>query len=474
MSDARSGAAQVIQLLPERLEPDVDPAFLGSLLGLCAIFPRAFQELRQVLHHRLAALTVRTCRERSPLVGRLLKDVDPRQVEQEGLEILPFMSREDLGAAQEELCPRGTTLDFCVFTGGTTTGRPLITYVSREEHAYVRALTESLTAVGRREAPTAAGVSVGLARANPHGRTMTVGPEPSGPMVLAAFADDHDLEHAEAILDRSYAVGDEDLHVSALSGETKDVVRLSGLLLERGRFDIGARVQQVQFTGRRVTKRERAMLERFWGGPVLDVFSMSEVLSSCGYCARCDGFHFDPLTSYEVIDPRTRRTCREGRGMLAVTGLYPMKQMTPLIRYLNGDLVEIRPVDCPLGSTAFRPLGSFSECATIEAPAGRYYLASADVVEVLDDLDPVARRRPSGFTAACEWGTSPSFALSSQEGRWHLAVTMRFDPRSFEDSARAAERTMQERLRNLDPVVAEALGSGALRIQLQGPDSATP
>jgi hypothetical protein len=291
-------------------------------------------------------------------------------------------------------------------------------------------------------------------------------------VIVTPFETDLDYDQLERLLETKFSSNGRDLWIAAIHAPTYDVVRLTGLLSSRGRSDIAARITEIQFTGRMLSRRERRLLSTFWPRPVDDSFSMSELVTGCSYCELCEGYHFDAIAQYEVLDVESARPLTEGRGRLAVTGFYPIHQMTPRIRYLNGDLVDLWRSDCPLGPRVFRPLGRFSRSATVRVASGaRYVLAPGEVLDVLDEIPDVARNTIAGLGSPSdsEWGWTPRFQLLFDARAVRVAVELRFEPKAFPERATELSTAIATALRKASPVVEEALAQEALRIDLVGP-----
>lgn len=472
MSDLRRLKQQVLDDLPASFEEThLTPGSLGARLALCAAYPSAFDELRTEIQRRLLHVTVGVCRARSPLFREILAGVEDAAILSDGAIALPVTSREHLEAPQDRLCLDNLTLDFCCFTSGSTTGRSLIIYRSKEEQAFLREMLEVIRSSGQGAPGREDDVTLGLLRTNPHGRSMNLGP-PLRLVVVTPFETDQDYVQAERLLGMPFLLDGESRRISRIAAPTFDVIRLTGLLLRHGRHDLAEHMRRISFTGRMASRREYRMVCDFWQCQVANVFSMSEMYTSCLFCDACEGFHFDPYALYEVLDADTMAPVSEGRGRLAVTGLYPLNQMTPFLRYLNGDVVEVWHSDCPLGPRTFRPLGRYSRTVRVTSEGGRdLLLCPGDVLDLLDELPDVRRSSIPGLTAAgtAEWGWLPIFQLRREGDQAHIAAELRFDPAMFPDRAGSIRQTVEQEIAKASPALGRALATKALAVDLLAP-----
>jgi hypothetical protein len=144
-------------------------------------------------------------------------------------------------------------------------------------------------------------------------------------------------------------------------------------------------------TSQYLTASWRARLESTWRAAVVDRFSVSEVFGGAAQCLQCGWYHFDPHVVPEVVGATSGRLLSEGRGLLALTALFPFQQAQPLVRYLTGDLVDVtHEGSCRPGTTAIRPLGRAS-CGVAEPDSDRWLITPASVLEAVDEIPEVLR-----------------------------------------------------------------------------------
>ncbi|MEM9557192.1 MAG: hypothetical protein AAGC60_23235 [Acidobacteriota bacterium] len=493
MDSLRALEQQVLDDLPAAFDDEhMSSEVLGPRISLCLAHPSAFERLHAALQHRLLVKTTAIAKAKSRVFAEVLADVSVDDVEEHGVTALPTTERAVYEAPQAELCLDDRTFELCTFTSGSTTGRSLIIYRSTEEQQYLADLILEIEAAGAPdETPTtdadAPLLSLGLIRTNPHGTVMFVSPE-TGQTVLAPYETDQDHLQAERLLATPYythgadAAAGRPRWIRRLAAPTFDVARFTGLLVHHGQTELADKVQSVEFTGRLLTRREDRMLRRVWhNAQVVNVFSMSELFSGCRYCELCEAFHFDPYVLYEVLDVDSLEPLKSGRGLLAVTGLYPFNQMTPFVRYLNGDVVDVWRSDCPLGPRTFRPLGRFKRSVRVPgladegAAAGDALLCPGDVVDALDELPDVRRSSVPGMSAPerAEWGWLPLFELHADEEGAHLELELRYDPAMFPERTAEVVRALRVAIVAARPRFGAALDHGALRIVPRGPGALT-
>jgi len=99
------------------------------------------------------------------------------------------------------------------------------------------------------------------------------------------------------------------------------------------------RLEQVRTVGETVSAELRALLERCWGVPLVDLYSSNEAGYLALQCPQSGRYHvMSESVLLEVLDDRDR-PCRPGEvGRVVITVLHGFA--TPLIRYDIGDYAE--------------------------------------------------------------------------------------------------------------------------------------
>jgi phenylacetate-coenzyme A ligase PaaK-like adenylate-forming protein len=139
------------------------------------------------------------------------------------------------------------------------------------------------------------------------------------------------------------------------------------------------------------------------------------------------------------VDLDTGEIVHEGLGQMVITGLYPFNQAVPKIRYVVGDLVEIRRTTCGSREPGVRFLARASDAVRVpnSSPA-HFRLFSSDVAEVLAPLPDVGRKEKTGFL---------KFRLSSTpEGEAHVEIELTYPPAAFPARVRELSSYLLESL----------------------------
>lgn len=147
-----------------------------------------------------------------------------------------------------------------------------------------------------------------------------------------------------------------DVMARALGASVRDLIELTGRLVDSG-FDFGASpVEQITSHLQLLTRGARDYLERIWGRPLTDRYSLTEIVGGATSCPDCGGLHFDPWLVPELVEVTGPRLRDGGEGRLLLTSLYPFARMQPMIRYDTGDLFRVESSRC-LHDFSWFPLG---------------------------------------------------------------------------------------------------------------------
>jgi hypothetical protein len=153
----------------------------------------------------------------------------------------------------------------------------------------------------------------------------------------------------------------------------------------RGPGDFGLR--QIHAGGEVLTDVLAARAAEVFGAPVVDGYSMTEILPVAGQGCRHGHLHIAPDQGLvEVLDPQTLRPAAPGDvGVLTVTPYAMYRETTTLLRYRTDDLVRALPADadpaCELAGVpaTSRVLGRLLAGAGGDSPV----LTTRDVLDVL-------------------------------------------------------------------------------------------
>lgn len=99
--------------------------------------------------------------------------------------------------------------------------------------------------------------------------------------------------------------------------------------------------------GEPLSPARRRRIGEIWGVPVVEEYGSTETGSLAGECPRGRLHLWADRAIFEVYDPVTGRTSRDGAGLIVVTPLY--REAMPLVRYNLGDHVEVSYDECGCG-----------------------------------------------------------------------------------------------------------------------------
>jgi phenylacetate-coenzyme A ligase PaaK-like adenylate-forming protein len=456
--------------LPPRFTlPDVLPEPLArvfALLGRAAA--GQLDRLQAALADRLVDITVRQAAEQSPFYRDRLEPLlrGDEMVDAAMLAELPLVSRSDVEDAGDSLYSRFASYAFSTYTSGTTSRKPFIVHRSSQEQHY---LIEFFHAMGR-DAPEREPVLVLALSDWCNGRRLQIpGKGYSFPISLSS---EHGFAQAVTLLRRTFPVDGEPRRITAVSGSFNDLMPLTAYLDAEGLKELAAPVRLIQSTAQYQTDSSRAWVERFWECPVDDRFSLSEMFFGARRCVSCGTYHFDHFGLAEAVEPGTGRRLETGRGRLALTAYYPFTQMTPLVRYLSGDLVERVETGCPVAAVGYRFLGRATGSLDLSpelGPGG--FLGSGEVLQVTEDIPDLNRTpwEPRFPAAVAGVGAKPFFRLGREGGAPVLQVELRYTAAVFPDRAEEVRSTIERRLAARCPLVEPLLARGTLRIEVVAP-----
>jgi phenylacetate-CoA ligase len=161
--------------------------------------------------------------------------------------------------------------------------------------------------------------------------------------------------HADAIIDRL-----EQLAPAMLQAYPSTAFTLAGLLQRRKRR---LRIPFIFTSSEPLYPHQRALVERWFGGKVMDMYGMAERVAFAGECEHGQ-LHINPDYSYvEIVDENGRPTDDYG----SVVGTTFHNHAMPLVRYRLTDRTRWRPGQCACGR-AFPMIevvsGKFEDCIT--------------------------------------------------------------------------------------------------------------
>jgi phenylacetate-CoA ligase len=150
-----------------------------------------------------------------------------------------------------------------------------------------------------------------------------------------------------------------------IASYTAVLSRAAEILIREGQGPLGCRL--VVVGAELVTPRIRRLLERAFGGKVLDTYSSQEVGLMAWECPKSGLYHVcDDNVILEVLKDGCRATCREGEeGEIVVTCLHTLAM--PFIRFRLEDVAVRGPTPCPCGA-------SYSTIAGVRGRLQDYFL----------------------------------------------------------------------------------------------------
>ncbi|MDP9178757.1 MAG: hypothetical protein M3O61_13825 [Gemmatimonadota bacterium] len=460
----------LLNQLPDRFGFDtLAPQLIAPFLLPCIQMPGVMSTLAAEVSQRLLDMTVRQAIAQTEFYSARFADLPLQErLSRADFQSLPVLTRNELQASGGAIRSRHAKYAFTSYTSGTSTGRPLFIDRSQQEQQY---LTQLFTLLGGPSEAGEAEIALVLATWY-HGHQLQIpGRAFTVPVSLSNRVG---YGQALALLSRSYDINGSRRHINAIVGGLVAIMMLTVYLLEEDRGDLITRVKRLQSTSHYISRAARAWLSEQWKCPLEDCFSLTELFFGATYCQDCDLYHFDPFGLAEVLKPGTSEVTEEGRGILLLTGFYPFTQMTPLIRYECGDLVDVHETSCVAGTRGYRFLGRKENAVFLD---GRFYgdawLSAAEVIEALEPLAEIGRARAVGDLpkSAANVGGMPKFRLSKdKDGRPLLEIELRFLPAQF------PQRVAELRTRVLDGLRDECSWLGAsssrewLQVSFIGPD----
>lgn len=301
---------------------------------------------------------VSRCYQRSPFYRRKLEDagIRPEQVERlEDLAGLPFTTKEELRASQEESAPFG---DYVCVDGieivrvhlsSGTTGKPLVMpYTERDVATSAEVGARAFWAAGVRPDDTVLhclSYSFYTGGISDHAAL-----EATGAAMIPVG-----LGQSTRLLELW-----RDLRPTALFSTITYPLHLAETAAERGLDPRSLGLAKLVVTGEPGGQiaATRRRLEELWGAEVGDTYGLSEIWGTlAGECEERDGLHFSGQDAalVELIEPESGKSIpvEEGaRGELVFTHLY--REAAPLIRFRSRDVAQVLGVECPCGRTGFR------------------------------------------------------------------------------------------------------------------------
>jgi hypothetical protein len=314
------------------------------------------------------------------------KDIPIETIDISNIDSLPLVEKEHIRTAGRSAQVREGVICNDVFTTGTT-GNPLITVRSDQEQRYIRHFFAKHLERQSNESTYLRGLEF----TNPyHGHLVSI------PGAIhyhkASIYDAGSFDYGRQTLLRIHCDHGVDKRCSILVGLERCLRAFTLDTISKYPSGFPATGLHIIVSySQYLTERWRQRLESTWNAPVIDRFGVSEIFGGASQCLACGWYHFEPFVIPEVVGAFTRKTLREGVGLLALTGLYPFQQAQPLVRYLTGDLVEVTyETSCKPGTAAIKPLGR-ARYGVPEPSTDLWLLTPASILEAVDDITEIRR-----------------------------------------------------------------------------------
>jgi len=233
-------------------------------------------------------------------------------------------------------------------------------------------------------------------------------------------------------------------------------------------------IARLYSTGDLITAYRKHWYESIWGVPLVDKYSMSEILAGASICHQCGCFHFEAHVIAEAVDAFTRESVHRGLGVLVFTTLFPFIQKQPLIRYWSGDVVDVNN-DCPRDAFGFQFKGRLTHCLLDrDGTPRRAFLLGRDICEVLEPIPDVATAAPfgpiNGISDLTTLGRPKCCFSSDTDSLPHvvkLKVELRYSRYAFADHAKNVEAHIRAGILKYHPNLAAAVDSGRVRFSVE-------
>ena len=374
-----------------RINPRVIERLAGDVLATLAEFGAPGDDVGELLdgpladpesreHFQLQALrrTLRRLGARSAFYGKLLADIDVRQLTLEQFQDLPLTTKADLVSRGPDMICEGATPFLSTRTTGTT-GRPAEVWMSAYEARLWPALA-ALSGLLRGELRPSDCLQVNISS-------------------RATAAVQHAVDTSRLAGARARVLGQVPVRQSLDSLMDREPTQLTCypsylayLVTEARRqgltpADFNLRI--INTGGEVLSPALRAAARETFGPPVTDTFGMTEILPVSGRF--CEAGHLHPdlnMGHVEVVTPDGNTPAAPGElGHMVVTPYFPYRDCMALLRYDTADLVRRLPDEPPGCELAAIPAVSAIQGKASEAVVtASGTVTTRDIVEVLEGL----------------------------------------------------------------------------------------
>jgi len=328
-------------------------------------------------YNRKVREVVRFAYENAPAVrDRLDKaGVTPAQIRTvKNLELIPFISREDIIEMQKENPPYGGLLAMPVPSLYKIIYSPGPIYVPLATVDYCTAARKILFAMGLRRGDMAI---------------------LSMPPLFMAGASIVDAMALDGIVGVSAGTGNTELQISMIRdlgikgyiGTPTFLMNMMKKADELGYQDI--KLSCALVWGEPLLPEVRQALERDYHIRLTDGLGIGVGLDFGYVCGEHAGFHITEEQFVEVVDPDTGKQLKPGEiGVVVVTGF--SNNAFPMIRYKTGDLSKLEVEPCPCGRTSPRLMGILGRVGD-SVKVRALYITPGQVKSVVSRFPAVAK-----------------------------------------------------------------------------------
>lgn len=411
------------------------------------------------------------CVKRSPFYARRFSDISVFRGLRD-LHQLPVLHRAELvDNLQELLCDSG--LPCCVqYTTGTTGAfTPLM-----RSYAEVHWIGQFFNArVMERHNPSEIR-PLHLALTSAYHGAAT--PIPSWPYILSSGVYDRtQADQARRMIEREFSLPGVEARITGITGSDLLLRSLTAYLIDESVDLHATKVRTLVFTGGYVSAATKRRLGQLWNAQVFDRYSMSEVFGGAVQVTPDGPWTFDVEVVPEVVHPRTLQPIQHGVGALLMTSLYPFSQMTPVIRYYTGDLVEVE--DGAFGSssiTAVRLCGRQRRSVIDDSGPEVIPLVLAghlhEAIERLPDVAITPRFEGVASSESMEFVGKHHYMLASSAGqdgqvdRIEITLGLRYAPWIFPERSAAVVTELRRALYDRSPHLLERVSKERLHLEI--------
>ena len=394
----------------------------------------------------------------------------------EDLKLLPIITKQELQTHLRDGFPQAEDVVAIHHTYGTT-GELFYRYRTQEEGRFFNTFLQEEKKIKQKKSTSKPGLKpIFLMEGDAyHGTGLPVSPEG---LALHVAPDRYGAEHALDILKKEFNIPGYSAKVNIIKGTAAFILQTTLQLMDEGIEPKSIGVSSLHTVGGFLSSKTRKFLETSWGAPLIDYFSLSEILGTAPSCQICKKYRFKPTVIVEFLDPFSREPVKEGLAALVLTELFPYISHHPFIRYWSDDLVWVAPGNCPCGDITFSPKGRLKSAVKDPAsPEGKILLTSSEILEAAEETPEVV------FNEKDEWKwvsqrlglvirSSPRISLNldntpPKKKNLMMKFECSFSPHFYFDEAKEAENKLKMRLLEKSPCLRDAIASKNYQLTVQ-------